>query len=346
MHIPDGYLSPQTCTVMYVAMLPVWAAAVKKVRQALSTRYIPLMMIGAAFTFVIMMFNIPIPDGTTGHAVGGAILAIVLGPWAASICITIALVIQALLFGDGGIWALGANCFNMAFILPFSAYYVYQLISGRSEVTSPRRWIGGLAAGYIGLNLAALFAAFEFGIQPALFHTASGTPLYCPYPLSKAVPAMAFAHLLVAGPIEGVVTGLLVRFLQANNPALLDVGGTAQPMSGLSKLWWGIAGLIILSPLGLLAPGTAWGEWGIEEIKELLGMTPPGMARLAEKWHALFPDYGLPGFDKTFGQSAAVYILSAVVGIAVTVGLTYLFARYAAAKRQEQNPVEKGSVPK
>ncbi len=346
MHIPDGYLSPQTCTVMYIAMLPVWATAVKKVRQALSTRYVPLMMIGAAFTFVIMMFNVPIPDGTTGHAVGGAILSIVLGPWAASICITIALAIQALLFGDGGILAFGANSFNMAFILPFSAYYIYQLIAGKSELTSSRRWIGGLAAGYVGINLAALFAAFEFGLQPTLFHTAGGTPLYCPYPLGKAIPAMAFAHLLIAGPVEGIVTGLLVRFLQAGNAALLDIAGAGQPMSGFSKLWWGIAGLIILSPLGLLAPGTAWGEWGLEEIKQLTGVTPPGMAKLAEKWHALFPDYGFPGFDKTFGQSAAVYILSAVVGIGITIGLTYLFARYAAVKRHEQAAAEKGSVPK
>ncbi len=157
---------------------------------------------------------------------------------------------------------------------------------------------------------------------------------------------MAFAHLLVAGPIEAVVTALLVRFLQASNPALLDVGGAGQPMSNISKLWWGIAGLVILSPLGLLAPGTAWGEWGLEEIKQLVGTTPPGMARLAEKWNALFPDYTLRGFDKTFGQSAAGYILSAVVGIAVTVGLTYLFARYAAAKQQEKRPVGKGSVSK
>ncbi len=346
MHIPDGYLSPQTCTVMYVAMLPVWATAVKKVKQALSTRYVPLMMIGAAFTFVIMMFNVPIPDGTTGHAVGGAILSIVLGPWAASICITIALAIQALLFGDGGIWAFGANCFNMAFILPFSAYYIYQLIAGKSELTSSRRWIGGLVGGYVGINLAALFAAFEFGLQPALFHTAGGTPLYCPYPLSKAIPAMAFAHLLVAGPVEAIVTALLVRFLQASDTALLDIAGSAQPMTGFSKLWWGIIGLIILSPLGLLAPGTAWGEWGLEEIKQLTGKTPAGMARLAEKWHAIFPDYGLPGFDKTFGQSAAVYILSAVIGVGITAGLTYLFAKYVAAKRNEPAEAEKGTISK
>ena len=79
------------------------------------------MAMAAAFSFVIMMFNIPLPGGTSAHAVGGTLLAVVLGPWAACICVTIALVIQALLFGDGGVWTFGANCFNMAFVMPFPA---------------------------------------------------------------------------------------------------------------------------------------------------------------------------------------------------------------------------------
>ena len=99
-------------------MIPVWALASKIVKKTLRAKQVPLLAIGAAFSFVIMMFNIPIPGGTTGHAVGGVLAAILLGPWAACIAITVALAIQALLFGDGGITALGANCFNMAFMLP------------------------------------------------------------------------------------------------------------------------------------------------------------------------------------------------------------------------------------
>ena len=115
MHIPEGYLSPQTCGVMGAVMVPLWTVASKKVAQTLSKKNIPVMAMGAAFSFIIMMFNVPIPDGTTAHAVGATLLAVALGPWAASISISVALMIQALLFGDGGVLALGANCFNMAF---------------------------------------------------------------------------------------------------------------------------------------------------------------------------------------------------------------------------------------
>jgi len=335
MHIPDGYLSPQTSVVVGAAMLPVWTAAVKKVKDNLTTRFVPLMAIGAVFSFVVMMFNIPIPDGTTAHAVGGGLLAIILGPWAASICISISLAIQALFFGDGGILAFGANCFNMAFALPFSAYYIYRLISGNSEIRSSRRWIGGLIGGYVSINIAALCAAVEFGLQPLLFHTANGAPLYAPYPLGLAVPAMAFAHLLIAGPVEGVITALVIRFFQASDPSLLNITGTADPAPVYRKLWWALGVLILLSPLGLLANGTAWGEWGSDEIKEMIGFIPHGMLNLSDKWHSLMPDYGLPGLDKTFGQSAAVYILAAVLGMVLITGITLLFGKLAQSRNAE-----------
>src|SRR3989339_1076122 len=132
MHIPDGYLGPVTSALTYALMLPIWSAASRIVKKTLKARQVPLLAIGAAFSFVIMMFNIPIPGGTTGHAVGGVLVAILLGPWAACIAITVALVILALLFGDGGITAIGANCFNMAFVMPFTAYFVYKILSGHS----------------------------------------------------------------------------------------------------------------------------------------------------------------------------------------------------------------------
>src|SRR5208283_432264 len=149
MHIPDGYLGPPTCGFFYAAMVPIWTVAVNKVKKTLKAKYVPLLAIGAAFSFVIMMFNVPIPGGTTGHAVGGVLVAILLGPWAACIAITVALVIQALLFGDGGITAIGANCFNMGFILPFSGFFLYKFISGKSQLTSFRRVIAAGIAGYL-----------------------------------------------------------------------------------------------------------------------------------------------------------------------------------------------------
>ncbi len=223
MHIPDGYLGPVTCGAAYAIMLPVWAAASRIVKKSLKATQVPLLAIGAAFSFVIMMFNIPIPGGTTGHAVGGTLVAILLGPWAACIAITVALVIQALLFGDGGITAIGANCFNMAFILPFVSYYVYKTLSGSASAVSGRRIFASGVAAYLGLNAAAFSTAVQFGIQPILHHTASGQALYSPYGLKVAIVAMMSEHILVFGWVEVLVTALVVKYLQKEDLTLLDL---------------------------------------------------------------------------------------------------------------------------
>ncbi|MFA5410758.1 MAG: cobalt transporter CbiM [Candidatus Omnitrophota bacterium] len=222
MHIPDGYLGPATSGIMYAVMLPIWAAASKIVKKTLKARQVPLLAIGAAFSFVIMMFNVPIPGGTTGHAVGAVLAAILLGPWAACIAVTVALVIQALLFGDGGVTAIGANCFNMAFIEVFTGYYLYKLISGASLITSNRRVIAAGVAGYAALNIAALSTAVMFGIQPLLHKTSSGQALYCPYGLNVAIPAMLGEHLLIFGWVEAIITALVVKYLQKQDPSLLE----------------------------------------------------------------------------------------------------------------------------
>lgn len=224
MHIPDGYLGPATCGVFYAVMLPIWTVASKIVKKTLKARQVPFLAIGAAFSFVIMMFNVPIPGGTTGHAVGGVLVAILLGPWAACIAITVALVVQALLFGDGGITAIAANCFNMAFVLPFLGYYVYKVISYKASKGSGRRIFAAGAAGYIGINMAALLAGVEFGLQPLLHHAANGQALYCPYGIKVAVFAMSGEHLLVFGWVEAIVTALVVKYLEKQSPELLEEG--------------------------------------------------------------------------------------------------------------------------
>ncbi len=221
MHIPDGYLGPATCGVFYAVMVPIWATASRIVKKTLQAKQVPLLAIGAAFSFVIMMFNVPIPGGTTGHAVGGVLAAILLGPWAACIALTVALVVQALLFGDGGITAIGANCFNMAFVLPFVGYYVYKAISYKAKIDSTRRIIAAGIAGYVGINAAALLAGIEFGLQPILHHTAAGQALYCPYALNIAVPAMVGEHLLVFGWVEAIVTALVIKYVAKQSPELL-----------------------------------------------------------------------------------------------------------------------------
>ncbi|MDD5618631.1 MAG: cobalt transporter CbiM [Candidatus Omnitrophica bacterium] len=223
MHIPDGYLGPATCGVLYAVMLPIWAFASKIVKKTLRARQVPILAIAAAFSFVIMMFNIPIPGGTTGHAVGAVLAAILLGPWAACIAVTVALVVQALLFGDGGITAIGANCFNMAFVEVFVGYYLYKFISGSSPITSIRRVIAAGISGYIALNIAALSTAIMFGIQPLLHRAASGESLYCPYGLNVAIPAMLGEHMLIFGWVEAIVTAMVIKYLQKQDPDILEV---------------------------------------------------------------------------------------------------------------------------
>jgi len=221
MHIPDGYLGPYTYIALWIIMIPIWYYAGRKLSTELRSRQVPLLALAAAFSFVIMMFNVPIPGGSTGHAVGAAIIGIVLGPWAAVIAISVALVLQALMFGDGGITAIAANCFNMAVVMPFVAYYVYKLISAGTEVTSSRRVIAAAIAGYVSLVIAAAFTGFEFGIQPILHHTAEGVPLYMPYSLSVTVPAMVLEHAFGFGILEALITALIFAYIQRTDTTLL-----------------------------------------------------------------------------------------------------------------------------
>ena len=221
MHIPDGYLGPTTYGTMYAITMQFWAIAAHKLRKTLKTRQVPYLSLGAAFSFVIMMFNVPIVGGTTGHATGATLIAILLGPWAAMIAVSVALIIQALLFGDGGITALGANCFNMGVIGGLAGYGIYRLIAAGSDIKSARRWIAAAVAAYISLNLSALVTGIEIGIQPLLEKTQAGQPLYSPFPLSVAVPAMVVEHLVVFGFAEALVTALVVKYFQKSDSSML-----------------------------------------------------------------------------------------------------------------------------
>jgi cobalt/nickel transport system permease protein len=323
MHIPDGYLSPVTSLIMFLLILPFWGMGVRKIRQTMNARSVPLISLMAAFSFVIMMFNIPLPGGTTGHAVGAALAAIVLGPETAVIAVSIALIIQAFFFGDGGILAIGANCFNMAVVIPYVASAVYQAFTKGAEISSLRRPIGAAVGGWLGLTAAAFFTAVEFGLQPLLFSAADGTPLYAPYPLSVSLPAMLIPHMAVASIVEGMMTALIVLYLQRSNVQVLETAGKTGGFNGevnlrkLRWLWVGMAVLVVASPLGLLAPGTAWGEWGVEELAKLgLESIPAGLEKLSALWGAPLADYNLPAL----GNTNVGYILSALLGI-VLVGI-------------------------
>ncbi len=332
MHIPDGYLSPSTSLVLTGAMIPVWRQAARKVSARFDAARVPLIAIGAAFAFVIMMLNVPVPDGTTVHAVGGTLLAIVLGPWAAALALSVATLLQALFFADGGVLAFGANAFNMAFLLPFAGYGVYRLVRGRVAVGSWRYYAAAAAGAYVGINLAGLATGFELGIQPTLFHTAAGVPLYSPYGLKVALAAMGLAHVVIAGPVEAVVSVLALGYLWRTQPSLLEGPGTvpgaaANPQAvtparpSIAKLLWPLGILALLTPLGLLASGKAWGEWDLAEIQARLGYVPQGMARFASRWPSLFPGYSVPTSNGA-GGAVAGYLLSGLIGLGAIAAVT------------------------
>jgi cobalt/nickel transport system permease protein len=315
MHIPDGYLSPQTYVVLDAAMVPIWIVAARKVKRTLTARQIPLLALGSAFAFVIMMFNVPVIGGSTGHAVGATLIAIILGPWAAVIAVSIALVTQAFVFGDGGITVIGANCFNMAVVMPFVGFYLFRLFAGDAP-SGRRRVVSSGVAAYVAIVAGAVCAGVEFGIQPYLAHTASGQALYAPYKLAVAVPAMALEHLLFFGWVEALATMGVVAVLARSDPGLLAVRPAARP---LRWLWAGMAGLILFTPIGALTAGTAWGEWSPSDVRDLVGYVPQNLEKVGGLWRAVMPDYATPGV----GNALLGYLIAAIVGVGITVGAAW-----------------------
>ncbi len=267
------------------------------------------------------------------------------------IAVSLALIVQALLFGDGGITAIGANCFNMAVVMPFIGWWVYKLISGSSPAASPRRWIGGAVAGYIGLCMAAIVTGIQFGIQPMIATDVNGHALYSPFGLNIAVPVMALEHLLIFGFVEGVVTGLVIAYFQKAAPEML-VPATAdsdnKPVMPLAKkIAIFMAILILLAPLGIYLPekfnaGAAWGEWGSDEIKTEIaretggeGYVPQGIARAEENgWKAPLADYNLPGQeDAPLPKLMSIYILMGAIGVIIS-GLLIMFGKQLFSKKE------------
>ncbi len=220
MHIPDGYLGPHTYIAFWIIMIPIWYHAGKELTTELKSRQVPLLALSAAFSFVIMMFNVPVPGGSTGHAVGGGIIALVIGPCAAVIAISVTLVLQALIFGDGGITAIATNCFNMGVVIPFVAYYAYKLISGNSVITSRTRVIAAAIAGWLSLTMASLCAGVELGIQPILEHTAEGVPIYMPYTLNVTIPAMVLEHAMAFSILEALLTAIIFTYIQRTDTSV------------------------------------------------------------------------------------------------------------------------------
>jgi cobalt/nickel transport system permease protein len=325
MHIPDGYLGPETVAAGWAACTPAWYWANRRAKQTLSEpKAVPLLAASAAFSFLVMMLNIPVFGGTTAHAVGAVLIAVIAGPEIAILAVTAALVIQALLFADGGLLALGINCFNMAVAMPLVGYGAYRFVAGDSELRSLRRLVAVGAGSYAGIITAATLTGIELGIQPAL-HSVDGVAQYAPYGLKVALSAMLATHAVIVGPVEVLFSVGVFGFLARTSPELFKTGDRVR----LKARWlWGVViALLVAVPLGLIATGTAWGEWGSEELRAKLGYVPTGFVRFGEWWNGVIPDYAWPGAQGG-AWAVVVYAISGLLGVAALAGIAWLLVRH------------------
>jgi len=206
MHIPDGFLTPNTWVSAWVVSIGALSFCIKRAYKTLKDRAVPLMGITAAFIFAAQMLNFPVLGGTSGHLLGGVLAAVLLGPFAGAVVISVVLIVQCLIFQDGGLTALGANMFNMSFVGVLTGYYFYRLVS--SFIKSDKGIIIGTAiASWLSVVLASSFCAFELAL--------SGTS-----PLKIALPAMVFVHMFI-GIGEALITCLVVAFILKTRPDLI-----------------------------------------------------------------------------------------------------------------------------
>jgi len=209
MHIPDGFLNVATVATTAAVSAGGIGGAVRIVGKKLGEKQVPLMGILAAFIFAAQMLNFPVAGGTSGHVIGAALAAILLGPWAAVLIMACVLIAQCLIFQDGGLLALGANIFNMGIVASFSAYYIYRFITWIAGNTRKSTLVGGFAAAWVSVFLASIFCAVELAV--------SGSS-----PLGVVLPAMAGVHALI-GIFEGLITAAVLGLVLATRADLLQL---------------------------------------------------------------------------------------------------------------------------
>jgi len=213
MHIPGQYLCPYTCLASFAVMIPVWIVTVKKIKKTLKPEHIKAIALGSAFSFAVMMLNVPIPGGSTGHAIGAVLLSILFGPYISALAVTIALAVQALMFGDGGINTFAVNSFTIAYVTSFSGFYLYKYLLKKLPHKPFMRIAASGISSYCSIVFAAFITGLILGLQPILAHTANGTPLYFPYSLDVSIPAMVSEHILYFGWAEAFITMIMSALL-------------------------------------------------------------------------------------------------------------------------------------
>ena len=208
MHIPDGFLSLPVSLLTWAFSLLLIVISLKRVEKDYQEKAVPLMGVCAAFIFAAQMINFPIPGGTSGHLLGGTLAGILLGPWAGSLVMTVVFIVQALLFQDGGLTALGANIFNMGLIGTFGCYYLYKAVRSLFGFS---RWRGMAMGTAIAAWASVVMAAFMCSVQL----TVSGT-----VPLQVALFAMLSWHFVI-GIGEALITLAAVSYIWRTRPDLI-----------------------------------------------------------------------------------------------------------------------------
>lgn len=294
MHVPDGFLSTPVAIVLWIASIAVIAIALRRVSADLGEKQAPMMGVLAACIFAGQMLNFTVAGGTSGHLMGAALAAILLGPWAAILVLTSVVGVQALIFQDGGLLALGANIFNMGIVGACVAYFVYRTVQ---RIAAGKPWgifVGGFLAAWLSIVVASLAVALELAL--------SGTS-----PANIAVPAMGGVHMLI-GVGEGLITVGALAFLYATRRDLLGVGEARPAGAGV----W-IAGLVIAAALAIASPLASAFPDGLEFVAEQNGFLQAAQAPSFN----IIPDYVVPGVP----NEALATILAGVIGLLIVFGV-------------------------
>jgi cobalt/nickel transport system permease protein len=315
MHIPDGFIDGKTALTTAALSAAGVGVALRQVKRELPPRKTPLLGLAAAFLFAAQMVNFPVAGGTSGHLIGGALVAALLGPSAAVVVVTTVLIVQCFLFNDGGVTALGANIFNMAMLNSVGGYVIYRgvcrLLPGvRGRVTAIA------FAGWCATVLAAVCCAGELAF--------SGT-----VPWTAAFPAMAGTHILI-GVGEGLISALVFLAIERTRPDM--IAGSGEP--GQPQRWGELARYGLLVTLGIaifVAPFACPWPDGLEHVAAKLGFGQ----QTAHMWfHAPAPDYRAPGIHWAVGATA----IAGAAGALIVFVLAFLLGRLLAPKRANGIP--------
>jgi cobalt/nickel transport system permease protein len=294
LHIPDGFLSLIVSLICWVITALVIGAAISRTNKSLGEKQIPLMGVMAAFIFAAQMINFPVAGGTSGHLLGGALAAIVLGPWAGMLVMTAVVAVQALLFQDGGLLVMGANILNMGLVTAAIGYGLYRSVSGQSRAV--KLGVAGFAA-WLSVMAGALLTALQLWL--------SGTSQ-----LNIVIPAMLGVHALI-GLGEALITVSALGFIMQTRPDLLGEGSE----SAKGSRSWIVAGSVIALLVVLISPFASGDPDGLERVAIDMGFINAGQ----DAPYAIIPDYTIP----FLGETALSTIFAGVVGI-IVVGLIML----------------------